>query len=426
MKNCLVLLTKKYPFDSGEEFIENEVPILARTFQHIVLIATSVADQTKQTRTVPENVEVYALPAAQVRRAVLLRLPAAALFPLSGEVAGTDREQAGKTFRRKLFCSYFLAKANCVYTGCKKLLSGAKLEAYDGVTFYSYWLYDTALAAIKLKRDFGLKNSRVISRAHRYDLYADQNPAGFLPMRETLLQNLDKVYPCSLDGKRYLIKSYPQYSGKIQTAYLGTQDQGLSPDSEGPTFHLVSCCHVSAVKRVDCLARSLALLKSSGLKLKWTHLGGGDGLDAIKDFAKENLSFLEYHLAGEVSNSRLMAFYRENPVDCFVNTSSSEGLPVSIMEAASFGIPILATDVGGTSEIVKPGKNGFLLPPDFSLEELAGKIELFCRMNTEDRHKLRQASRAIWVENFCSKQNYARFAVEITPNRSSQESIRSS
>ena len=36
----------------------------------------------------------------------------------------------------------------------------------------------------------------------------------------------------------------------------------------------------------------------------------------------------------------------------FINLSSSEGIPVSIMEAQSFGIPVIATNVGGSGEIV--------------------------------------------------------------------------
>jgi glycosyltransferase involved in cell wall biosynthesis len=415
MNHCLVLLTKKYPFDSGEEFIENEVPLLARTFHRIILIATSVSDRAVQTRAVPENVEVHSLAASRILRAVLPRLALSALPPLPKIVTGSDREQAGQSFRRKLFCSFFLLKAKQVFQECGKLLSDTELEVYDGVTFYSYWFYDTALAAADLKKEFALKNSRAVSRAHRYDLYADQNPAGFLPMREYLLQNLDKVYPCSLNGENYLIKHYPRFSGKIRTAYLGTQDRGLSPAHESDVFHLVSCCHISPVKRVDLLAHSLTLLKDSGLKLKWTHLGGGEGLDSLRNYAKENLSFMEYSLEGEISNLRLMEFYKETPVDCFVNTSSSEGLPVSIMEAASFGIPVIATDVGGTSEIVTPNETGYLLPADFTPNELAGKIELFCRIPRERRQKMRRASRELWAENFCSEQNYARFAAEIAP-----------
>ncbi|MCI1966795.1 MAG: glycosyltransferase [Oscillospiraceae bacterium] len=415
MNHCLVLLTKKYPFDSGEEFIENEMPLLAKTFRRIILIATSVSDQAEQTRRVPGNVEVHALPASGIRRGLLPHLALAALLPLPHFVTGSDRKEAGQSLRRKIFCSYFLAKAEQVLKGCQAILSGAGLDTYDGVTFYSYWFYDTAVAAVKLKKQFALKNSRAISRAHRYDLYADQNPAGFLPVREYLLENLDKVYPCSLDGGNYLIKYHPQFERKIKTAYLGTQDRGLSPENEGDVFHLVSCCHISPVKRVDLLAHSLAQLKDSGLKLKWTHFGGGDGLASLQEYAKEHLSFMQCRLAGEISNPSLMEFYRKNPVDCFVNTSSSEGLPVSIMEAASFGIPVIATDVGGTMEIVTPKETGYLLPADFSPDELADKIERLYRMPKEKRRKMRQASRNLWTENFYSEQNYARFANEIVP-----------
>ncbi|MVB09448.1 Glycosyltransferase Gtf1 [Caprobacter fermentans] len=414
MNYCLVLLTKKYPFDSGEEFIENEIPILAKTFRHVVLIATSVSDRGEQTRPVPDNVEIHALRASGIRRSLLPSLAGSFLLPLPAVVSGLDRKEAKESFRRKLFCLYFLAKAGQVYKRCRKILFDKHLDSYDGVTFYSYWLYDTALAAANLKREFGLKNSRAVSRAHRYDLYAEQNPSGFLPMREYLLQNLDKVYPCSVDGENYLVERHPQFSKKIRTAYLGTRDHGVSPEKESDVFHLVSCCHISPVKRVDLLARSLATLKESGLKLKWTHFGGGEGLEGLQNYAKENLSFMECRFEGETGNASLMEYYKKTPIDCFVNTSSSEGLPVSIMEAISFGIPVIATDVGGTVEIVRPDQNGWLLPADFSPEQLAGKIELLCRMPPEARKKMRNASRGLWTENFCSEQNYSNFAAEIS------------
>ena len=49
--------------------------------------------------------------------------------------------------------------------------------------------------------------------------------------------------------------------------------------------------------------------------------------------------------------------------DIFVNPSYSEGLPTSVMEAASVGLPIIATDVGGTNEIIKHMKSGLVIPP---------------------------------------------------------------
>ena len=57
----------------------------------------------------------------------------------------------------------------------------------------------------------------------------------------------------------------------------------------------------------------------------------------------------------------------------------SEGIPVSIMEAQSFGTPVIATDTGGVKELVAPG-TGFLLPVDFKPEDLAERIGLFLNM----------------------------------------------
>lgn len=50
--------------------------------------------------------------------------------------------------------------------------------------------------------------------------------------------------------------------------------------------------------------------------------------------------------------------------DIFVLTSSWEGMPGVIMEAMAAGLPVVATDVGGMSELVKPEKTGILVPPN--------------------------------------------------------------
>ncbi len=418
MDECLVMLTKLFPFDKGEEFIENEVNILAATFKKIIIIATSTPDHPIQTRKIPENAEVFSIHASAVKR----KLPffALKLFPFTdfqGYCGKDEKLTINHSLKKKAFLTYFISKTELVYQEASKLLAGLELEKYERVSFYSYWFYDTALAVTKLKNDWKTPAKKAVSRAHGYDLYPYRNAMNYLPLRSYILNQIDAVYPCSENGSNYLKAHYPLYSDKIQTAYLGTKDYGLAPQSDGKLFHIVSCCHISPVKRVELLAQALAVLKDSGLPLKWTHFGGGEGLEKLKEFAQTSLGFMEYHFAGEIKNTELMEYYQKNPVDLFINTSSSEGLPVSIMEACSFGIPAIATNVGGTGEIVLDGETGILLNADFHAEELAEKIKQYIQLPASCKNKLRENCRIKWSKDFNAVKNFADFAEKIKPNK---------
>ena len=102
----------------------------------------------------------------------------------------------------------------------------------------------------------------------------------------------------------------------------------------------------------------------------------------------------------------MIGHYLHHPVDIFVNGSASEGLPVSIMEAISFNIPVIATNVGGTNEIVT-SESGVLLDPHFSAQELADQIVRVYE------HKDRFHPRRLWEEKFNAGKNYPRFISQI-------------
>ena len=84
-------------------------------------------------------------------------------------------------------------------------------------------------------------------------------------------------------------------------------------------------------------------------------------------------------------------------------------MPVSIMEAASFGIPVLATDVGGTGEIVRGGLSGRLVPPEVTERALADEIGSFVRMDSAAYEALREGARRHWEDSFCAETNFKRF-----------------
>ena len=83
------------------------------------------------------------------------------------------------------------------------------------------------------------------------------------------------------------------------------------------------------------------------------------------------------------------------------------------MEAMSFGIPVIATDVGGTSEIVRDGYNGKLLSKDFSIDELSKLILYFINMDEFSKYNYCNNARKTWELFFNAEKNYLRFYKEV-------------
>lgn len=118
-------------------------------------------------------------------------------------------------------------------------------------------------------------------------------------------------------------------------------------------------------------------------------VGSGAFREKLDDMA-EKLGVTDLiRYVGSVPYDQLEKSYQE--ADVFVLTSLYEGMPAVILEAMGTGLPIVASDVGGNNEIVKEGKNGFLIQGDDSeklAERLAGLINdapLRQRMGKESR-----------------------------------------
>jgi len=142
---------------------------------------------------------------------------------------------------------------------------------------------------------------------------------------------------------------------------------------------------------------------------EWHHLGGGAMLLELQRQAKAySVSNIQYHFHGNLPHEEVLAFYRDNPVDIFINTSQSEGIPVSIMEAQSYGIPCIAPRVGGVPEIVTPD-NGYLLNANPSPSDIADAVEQLMDC-PESLKKKKTASRENWYRCYNAQSNYQEFS----------------
>ena len=154
------------------------------------------------------------------------------------------------------------------------------------------------------------------------------------------------------------------------------------------------------MKRVPLIFEALNEL--SDYKIEWTHIGDGQDFLMLKEkIQKEKKDHLTVFLPGSISNKDVLDFYSRNHFDMFVNLSTSEGVPVSIMEASSFGIPILATDVGGTSEEVPP-QVGELLSANPTIAEITSTMRKLLKSSYSPRE--------FWLEHYNAEKNYSAFA----------------
>ncbi|MDD2751774.1 MAG: glycosyltransferase family 4 protein [Candidatus Omnitrophica bacterium] len=92
--------------------------------------------------------------------------------------------------------------------------------------------------------------------------------------------------------------------------------------------------------------------------------------------------------------------------DCLVLTSLWEGLPISVLEALASGCPVVATDTGGIKEVIREGKNGFLVPPK-NTQALAEKLISLLKDNAL-RKTMSESSRNSLEDKFDLRESCAR------------------
>ena len=93
--------------------------------------------------------------------------------------------------------------------------------------------------------------------------------------------------------------------------------------------------------------------------------------------------------------------------DVFTLITHWEGFPRSILEAMRSGLPVIASDVGGSREAVINGENGHIVPHG-SQEDLVNALRNVIS-NKEIRQKMGQRSREMFEENFTFEHMYQRY-----------------
>lgn len=288
------------------------------------------------------------------------------------------------------------------------------LASGNDIYLYSFWLSRPAfaIASMNINRAEGLL--RIVSRTHRYDLYEEENAYKYLPFREFIAENLDTIYFSSWDtidyyrGKKYTDFNN-QSHGKL--AYLGTNNpEHIKRDLNSDEIVIVSCAYIIPRKRLDLIIKVVEKMSKLNVKVKWIHIGNGETEEEIKELAKKQLSQtdVDYEFTGKLRDEEIYELYYRKNADFFINMSDSEGIPVSIIEALSMGIPAIARNVGGNIDAVIDGVDGILIEKESIKEEdldnLAKKIVNYYN-NKEEFFALSRNAVSHWRKMFSGERN---------------------
>lgn len=367
-ERVLVLLTNQFPIPSGDyAFLSSEIGGLSDAFDRVYIWSHATPEQ-----------DLVPLPANVTYMGTLG--PAEPLT--TGKVATARRVlrtlrplilpelRAGVIRSKSQFDVAFNTAIRAV-RGAERVEAGLKQHGLrlEDVYVYGFWGVHGGLPLALL----GRRAKAAVVRVHRYDLYEEMT--GYIPFRRGLFDSVDLVLPISDHGHSYLVGRYPSVAHKVVTQRLGTFDQGLGPDPQPGLSRIVSCSNVITLKRVPLIFETLkeAALTSP---IEWVHFGDGADFAYLQSMIAEyDHPGLSVDLRGRVPNLSILEYYQTTPVTAFVNLSESEGVPVSIMEAMSYGIPIVATDVGGVAELLGvDGESGVLLPADPTAKEAAVEV----------------------------------------------------
>lgn len=388
----LYIFTGTYPYGFRESFLEQEVPYLVKAFSEVIIIP--LGGEGQKCRDVPKGVRIdNRLQIKRGKKIFLGLLNLWRVFPLYyadffRAAVCLNFNKLKKWLKTTLITSYYLQS---------KVIKELKGSLDHKDVIYYYWGVEYNSVALYLKG-----KCPQVSRFHGdWDLWYNGGiQEVYSPCREKTIMSLDCAATISNKGNLFLKAHYPYLN--VQTFRLGSCFHGTARKSSDGVLRVLSCSSVYAIKRVAYIYRCLVALSEKGRIIEWTHIGDGPQFEDLASLCKANHStLLHVNLLGRKTHDAVLAYYKNNIVDIFINLSTNEGIPVAIMEAISFNVPVVATNVGATQEIVT-SETGVLVPASPSVDEVGRAIEKVVETDWNPQN--------YWRIHYDADKNYQNFA----------------
>lgn len=402
MKTKLVLATNVFPYNSGEAaFIIPELKRLKKEYD-ITVISHADREQMKAgyvQKEVLEEIKILHFPKPVITMADKVKALFSYLLSKDGRQEIVEICRGKSNIRERLYQSLsFYAQA---LADQKEIHKSGVVSPGRPVIYYSFWNTYYCYSMVREKRKH--KNVKIVSRFHGFDLYHERIPGNRQVFKHQMEAGTEGLIFLGEFARKYYIENVKADSTseeKLHVCPLGIEAAGRKmPPRQSQTLQLLSCSDVISLKRVEKIIDGLACVEQG--EICWTHIGDGPELAKVKAYAAgklEKRSNIRYTFKGQMEHDQVLQYYETQQADCFITTSSTEGVPVSIMEAMSYGIPIIATAVGGIPEMLEG--DGILLTGNPTGEEVGKAINSVLTLEKTGLCRMKDKSYEIWQQRY--------------------------
>ena len=150
-------------------------------------------------------------------------------------------------------------------------------------------------------------------------------------------------------------------------------------------------------KMPELIIDSLKLIESNKLKINFYIAGDGKRKKIIENKIKEHELENRCIMSGYLNQSQLKKWYNE--LDLYVHATLGEAMSISILQAMSMEIPILASNVSGVKNLIGTKKNLGMLFENNKFD-LAKKIKIFYFMSLKEKIKFSNVQKNFVDKNF--------------------------
>lgn len=179
------------------------------------------------------------------------------------------------------------------------------------------------------------------------------------------------ISPSRYLADAYIRAGYPYHKMHVVWNGIDWKRFASATHKDSPSLRISFVGHFGAHKGVDLLLEAVSLLKKQDIEINL--VGGGEEREHYEQIAKKYGLEKQVRFWGKIENKEIEKVYAETDIYCLPSIWP-ENQPVSITEAMAAGVPVIASRIGGNSELVEDGETGYLFQPR-NVRNLADKIE---------------------------------------------------